>query len=415
MKTTNITFTALSIVLMTVNTVMGASYDTLPKGVSTVVFKQVMANNIESKFNDRGEKESINLKEEFSSSRLEELSSIIKGYFDELKSLSPNGYNNFSLGEYSTEIKADLTAQGLGYGRGITDRLTVYGSLPFYHIKTDVRIIQSKKSTISDVQNDVQYRPTNSVLSKFVQDLTMQLPNSSAELLQSFVVNYYGYKPIGKWEKSALGDAEIGFIYRLTDFDNMGASLSSGLVLPTGDADDPDSLQDVATGDGQYDTFLEVAAGMDVYQKLIQVDLKSRYTYQFASDKVVRTYDDADMPLSKVKSKVNEKLGNKFDTTLTVTYNYNDWLNFHTAYILNTTSKASYSNLNDLKIKDALEAYSTNEANWVKIGANFSTVNLYRQNKFFMPFEVGVSVQRLLDAKNLNGYDRIDFDFRMYF
>lgn len=177
---------------------MAASYDTLPKGVNTLGFKQVITKNLESKFNDSGEKESINLKEEFSSSKLEDLSSVIKTYFNELKAISPDAYSNFSLGEFSANITADLTAQGIGYGYGLTDRLTVYGSIPMYHIKTDVRIAH-QKSTISNIKNNIQNAPTNSLMAKLVQDLTLQLPNTNAELLQSIVVNHYNYKPIGKW------------------------------------------------------------------------------------------------------------------------------------------------------------------------------------------------------------------------
>lgn len=45
----------------------------------------------------------------------------------------------------------------------------------------------------------------------------------------------------------------------------------------------------------------------------------------------------------------------------------------------------------------------------------FSTVEAYKRNKFDMPIDIGVTAQRLLNAKNTTDYDRIDLDFRMYF
>ncbi|MGC4073787.1 MAG: hypothetical protein QM760_15005 [Nibricoccus sp.] len=166
------------------------------------------------------------------------------------------------MGEFSADVSADVTAQGFGYGFGVTDHLTVYGSIPVYHIKTDIRFRQTKASNLASVQATIRNANPDTAVGKFVKDLTMQLPSTNAELIQSLVVNYYGYRPIGKWEKDALGDAEIGFIYRLTDFSDRGVSLSAGAVLPTGQSDDPDSLQDVSTGDGQYDTFVEMNSGI---------------------------------------------------------------------------------------------------------------------------------------------------------
>lgn len=393
---------------------MAASYDTLPKGVNTLGFKQVITQNLESKFNESGEKESINLKEEFSSSKLEDLSAVIKTYFNELKAISPEAYSNFSLGEFNANINANLTAQGVGYGYGLTDRLTIYGSLPFYHIMTDVRVAHDK-STISNVQNSIKNAPTNSLLAKLVQDLTLQLPNTNAELLQSIVVNHYGYKPIGKWQKDALGDMEIGAIYRLTDFYDRGVSLTGGLILPTGDADDADSLQDIPTGDGQVDTFVEVNSGISLMENKFDLDLKTRYTYQFSSNKTIRLYDDANLPLSTQKAKVHEKLGNKIETQLSLTHKTTDYLNLSTAVMYNTTGKTQYLDVQNAKIKQALETNTQNEAYWLKLGIAFSTVELYRQKKFAAPMDIALSAQRLLNAKNLSGYDRIDVDFRMYF
>lgn len=413
MKTTKLL--TLAVVIGLNSNLKAASYDTLPKGVNTLVFKQVMAMNMGTKFNSKGDKESLNLKQEFSSNKLEELSSVIKSYFDELKNLSPQSYNEFSLGEYAADIDANLSAQGLGYGHGITDRFTVYGSLPFYHIKTDVKINQTKGSTIRNVQNTIGTKPTNNALSKAIQDLTMQLPNAGIGLLQSVVVNYYNYKPIGKWEKSALGDAEIGAIYKLTDFSDKGLSITGGLVLPTGDADDADSLQDVATGDGQVDTFVELNGGFDVTGPELQFDLKTRYTYQFASKKTFRLYDDADLPLSDKKGTLTEKLGNKIDVTASLTHNTFEWMSLQASYIFGSTGQATYTGNANQKMLEALGSYSANNNHWLKVAANFSTINLFKKGSFAVPFDVGISAQRLLSAKNLNGYDRIDLDLRMYF
>ena len=393
----------------------GASYSTLPKHVNTLVFKQVMASRIESQYDSKGKVDTLDLKEEFTSSRLEDVSNVIKSYFEQLRAISPQAYSDFSLGEFSADVSADVSAQGLGYGFGITDRLTVYASVPIYHIVTDIKFKQTKPSNMSGVKEAIKNAPTDTAIGKFVKDLTMQLPSTNAELLQSMVVNYYGYKPVGKWEKDALGDAEIGFIYRLTDFTDKGIALSAGAVLPTGEADDPDSLQDVSTGDGQYDAFLEAAAGVSFIDNMFQIDIKGRYTYQFSSEKEVRWIEDSNLPLATGKRSVNEKLGNKIDTTLTLTYNPTYWMNLNSSLILGNTESTTYANVADAKIRRALETDTDSSSRWVRIGVGFSTIEAFQRKKFYLPMDIGVSAQRLISAKNTHNYDRVDLDFKLYF
>ena len=394
---------------------LAASYDTLPKNVNTLVFKQVIVSKIESQFNEKGNNETLNLKEEFKSSRLEEISTVVKTYFDELKAISPESYKNFSLGEFSAKVAADITAQGVGYGFGLTDRLTIYGALPIYHIQTEIRFQQTKASNLDLVKSTVKNANTDTALGKFVKDLTLQLPHTNEEFIQSLVTNYYGYKPIGKWEKDAIGDAEIGFVYRLTDYTDRGASLSAGIVFPTGSPDDPDSIQDIATGDGQYDTFAEIASGISFFNNSLQFDLKGRYTYQFESEKEVRWIDDASLPFSQTKRSVKQKLGNKIDTSLTATYLPTYWMNLYSSYILGTTGQTDYYELTNPDVKKALESNTSSNAQWIKIGLGFSTVEAFKRKKFDLPMDIGVSVQRLMNAKNTASYDRVDFDFKLYF
>jgi len=407
--------TILALGMLPIGSLMAASYDTLPKHVNTLVFKQVIASKIQSEFNETGENETLNLKEEFTSSRLEDISSVIKTYFEELRAISPDAYKNFSLGEFSANVAADVNAQGIGYGLGITDRLTVYGSLPIYHIQTEIKFRQTKASNLASVQATIKNVNPDSALGKFVKDLTLQLPNTNEELLQSLVTNYYGYKPIGKWEKDALGDAEIGFIYRLTDFSDRGVAVSAGAVLPTGSPDDPDSLQDVSTGDGQYDGFVEVSSGISFLDSSLQFDVKGRYTYQFESEKEMRWIEDANLPLAKTKRTVNQKLGDKIDASLTATYYPTYWMNLSSSYMLGSTGQTNYYDITDPDVKKALEADTSSSNQWLKIGIGFSTVEAYKRKKFDLPMDIGVSAQRLLNAKNTASYDRIDLDFKLYF
>jgi len=398
----------------TTTKVLGACYDTLPKGIDMFVFKQVMTSKITSKYDSNNTNESLSLKENFTSNKLENISNVIKSYFDELKAISPDAYNKFTLGEFKAEAYAEVMAQGLGLAHGLTNHLTIYASIPIYHIKTNVTFRQTRASNLSAIKNALANIPPNSTTATFVRQLTFQLPETNEQLLQSLVVNFYGYKALGKWEKDAFGDAEIGAIYRLTDNSDKGLAIAAGTILPTGDADDADSLQDVPTGDGQFDVFLESMAGINFLKNTLQFDFKTRFTYQAATTKVLRKIDDSNLPLSRNKITVNEKLGDKLDYTFSITINPTTWLNFNTSFIYNQMFTSNYD-VQESSVKNTLENNTATLSQWGKIGVGFSSIQMYKSQKMEIPFDLNLSAQKLLNAKNSAKYNRYDLDFKLYF
>lgn len=389
-------------------------YDTLPQGVNTLVFKNVQTSKINSKFNDSKSEEALELNETFSPSSLSDINDVIKSYFDELKKISPEAFNAFSLGEFEANGEAEVSAQGLGLGHGITNHLTIYASVPIYHLKSEVSFHQKGPSNLNQIKNTLLNSNPTSAIGTFVKQLTLQLPETNEELLQSVLVNYYNYKPLGTWEKTALGDAELGAIYRLTDFRDMGSAFTVGATLPTGTPDDSDSLQDISTGDGQFDAFVESSNGISFLNNSVQLGVVLRYTYQFESMKKVRLYEDPEIPLSKDSATVKTKLGNKFDSTIALSYLPTNYLNFGLSYLESKIQKTNY-NLENQKVKNALEFGTESSAKWAKASVGFTTIELYKKKKMELPFEVILSTQKLLNAKNSASYERYDLDFKFYF
>lgn len=99
---------------------------------------------------------------------------------------------------------------------------------------------------------------------------------------------------------------------------------------------------------------------------------------------------------------------------MTATVNVNTWFNINTSFIYNETAAATYYASNP-SIKSTLEknTYSSNQ--WARLGIGFSSVELYKTKKMDIPFEVNLSGQKLLNAKNSANYQRFDFDVRLYF
>lgn len=391
-----------------------AVYDTLPAGINTVVAKQVKTSRIESRYGADNQTSGLNIKQEFNTSTLENISEAINIYFKELQAISPDAYNQFSLGEFQAKAWAEVNVQGFGIGHGVTDHLTILASVPIYHVKTNVDFSQTKKSNLAAIRDALKNVPTTSASANFVQQFTQQLPDTNEQLLQSVIVNMYGYKPLGHFERDSLGDAELGMIYRFTDFADKGQALALGAILPTGKIDDPDSLQDVPTGDGQYDAYLESLSGVSFLNNTFQFDLKFRYTYQFEKAKDLRIISDQAMPLSRDRRLVTEKLGNKTDTTITATINPTIWLNVNSSFIVNKVEGTRY-NIAETNIKAAMEANTSSLNQWGRIGVGFTGVELYKRKKLAIPFEINLSYQHIIKAQNTPDFERIDADFRLYF
>ena len=111
---------------------------------------------------------------------------------------------------------------------------------------------------------------------------------------------------------------------------------------------------------------------------------------------------------------MREKLGNKIDSTFTVTYNTTSWLNFNSSFIYNETGSTTVG-ASDPNVKSAIE-YNSNSINqWARLGVGLSSVELYKQKKIDIPCELNLSAQRLLNAKNSANYDRFDLDFKLFF
>lgn len=404
---------ALSLLITAINT-QAKNYQTLPQGRSTLGYKYVVTNSITNKLDSTGNKESYSIKEEIDAKQLESINTTFKNYFETLKQISPAAYNQFSFGEYSVEAEGKVKAQGVGMGHGFTNNLTGYITLPLYQASSNVNLKQTKFSNMSAVKNALQGVSTANSTDALIKQFTEQIPEASGEVLQSLVTNYYGYKPLGNWNKSAPGDMEVGFIYNIVNESRYGTAFSFGSILPTGEADDPDSLQDIPTGDGQADLFVENLSGVSLIEGNLDFDLRTRYTYQLAENKYIRLPENEDLPLTNQKGYVNEKLGDKLEGEAMLTSTFFDSISqsFGVLYLKKLSNR--YETSNQLA-KTILEKNSNEEALWFKASIKLSSIELFKSNKFFLPLDIGGSYQKLIQGKNTPDYQRIDIDFRLYF
>ncbi|WP_372653872.1 hypothetical protein [Halobacteriovorax sp.] len=391
-----------------------ASYDTLPKGVRIGGYRHVLTDGISSDYGSSSTESKYALKESLDAKNLESINDATKEYFKQLKDINPSAYDSFTFGEYSADAQGNVSVNGFGLGWGITNKLTAYFSIPIYSANVKLNINRTKTNNHSDTLNQIDKNENLTAEQKVIRDITAQLPDAKEELLQSIIVNYYQYNPIGNWEAQGLGDIEVGTIYKLTESSNYGLAVAGGIVLPTGRDDDPDTLQDISFGDGQTDLFAEIFTGKSFFKKKLDLDLNLRLTYQMSATKRLRVPESYEFPLSKDSDEFKEKLGNKVNLSFGPTYHFTHWASLAATYGLEMQSASKYESKNT-EANDILAHNSSSESHSVRLAASFSTVSLYQMKKFVMPLNVSLRAQTKIAGRNTPKHSQYELDFKFFF
>lgn len=371
-----------------------AYYDTLPRGVRNFTYRFVQTGDITGSYSSSGNFKGYNVNANINADSIKGVNATVDAY---LNSLSPTDYANFSFGTFQGSAKTKVSVHAFGAGYGVTDKLTVYGFIPYYSAVVDLQIQRTQKGR-NNVGTAIQLE---------------NLPDVDVRLIQSLFVNFYQYQPLGTWRATAFGDTELGFLYQVKKWPNSGLLINMGTIAPTGKTANPDILQAISFGDGQWDAFYEFGGGVNLSTDW-SIDNWMRYTYQFPYHTVVRLPESATFPVTKNKGVARIKLGNKYQTNLQLNYKLSDEWMTSTIYSLEYTEKSDYKSSSP--VADNILENDTEKVSHVgRVNLGYSTVSLYKEKKFFMPMSFNVAFQTVLGGKNVPKYSRGDFEVRLFF
>ncbi|MFZ4713544.1 MAG: hypothetical protein ACOYL6_07530 [Bacteriovoracaceae bacterium] len=390
-----------------------AYYDTLPAGVRLLAMRQVTTSNISSSYAKSNNESPYAIEQNITFSSLKNLNSFTQTTYEQLHAISPAAAEQLELGEYKADAKAKVNVNGFGLAYGITNYITAYGSIPYYDASTDISFTRTRGNNYNQVKKLVSSGQQTD-FQNIYNNMLGQLPDANGPLLQSLLVNRYGYQPLGLWQGKGYGDAEFGMMMRLTDFKDRGLALSFGGVAPTGKLENPDILQDISFGDGQWDVFAEFGGGFEMNRRWLVLNSWARYTYQMPYSRVLRAPDDKEFTLTDKKQDFKIKLGDKFDYVLSPTWIMTDWLTFKTEYIFNYQMKSVYSSSNVLA-NEILATNTESMAQHARIATNVSSTKLYLMKKFMLPASIEFSAQTMFMGQNTPKYSRYDIELRFYF
>jgi hypothetical protein len=385
-------------------------YQTLPKNVRLVAARHVLSSEITNFYQPSMNSGSLSLKANINTESLKSIQALDEFYFYQLKKYYPEAYNKFSAGIWSVNAKAKAKVFGLGGAYGFTDRLTGFFSLPYYDVKVSLEAKRIKENNYDEVSDII--RNSGGRLQGLSLE-TSDLPDPTGELIQSVIVNYYGYQPGGDWEGKGYGDLELALKYRLTDWKDSGLALTGGMILPTGRVESEDIIQDVGFGDGLVGVYGELGGGM-TFSPLLSVNGWVRGQYRFPITIEKRIPEDFDFILSSNKGSFRFIPGSKLETSFSLGFQLTDWINFVPEYLYTYIQASEYKSPYTLA-NTILEYKSEEERHVGKFNLEVSSVNSYLKGSIPIPFTAILSVEKTMIGKNTPDLTLGSVEFRLLF
>lgn len=318
---------AIALISLGVSTgVWSQAWEVLPKGVRIVGYRNVQTNKINSNFNRIGSESPLGAQFRVDARTF---NSMIGNIIQPGTDVDANAYNTLLVGEYKVDAQAQVNAHGTGIGYGITNNVMFYAEVAYYNAQVNTNIKRTAGNTYE--QTSALLQQYGGLQNEVLAENLRRMIDADESTIQSVVTNHYKYQPLGNWYGSGFGDMETGLMAKVIDKDAWGLLLYPGIVLPTGRQDDPDILQDIGFGDGQFDFFGEAATGY-IVDDALSFGTTLRYTYQAPTAKRLRVPGDRDFQLSTESSRFDVKYGDKINWMLKTTYAFNDWISITPIY-----------------------------------------------------------------------------------
>jgi hypothetical protein len=408
-------FVITAICMLFMGSIAHAQYNAvLPKGVRSVILRNITTSEVGSKFNNKGAESAFGSEFAVDSNTLSQSDSeTIQEAMDLLQSDYPDAFDALRLGTYQIDAKANVEVDVFGFAYGMTDNLTAYFGVPFY--KADVRLKYSRKQDNSyNEVGEILNNYTNDDMAGIIGATVEQMFDVDGPVIQNQVVQGYGYRELGDWSGNGPGDMEFGLMYAFQKAtDGSGLMLTLGGVAPTGYVDDPDVIQDFGFGDGQWDAFAEFGGSYTMNSHLI-LNAYTRYTHQFASDKTLRVNEAANGGLNDEKDVFTEKLGDMMLFDVSSDIILNDWISLTPSFRYETRERAHYIDSSGM-VNQQMGDNSNFSAQMFRMQAAFSSVTPYTKGNFILPAQIKFGYQTILDGENTPKFDRYELEFRMYF
>ena len=319
------------------------------------------------------------------------------------------------LGSLSADLKGSMRVIAPIVAYGLTERITVAVAAPFYIARTEVALgYRANDKNAQNFLNLLSSPQYNQVAA--AREAYDSLADGVAALNDKLADN--NYQPLGRWQDKAFGDVTVAVKTALVGDDSSDVRLANlaGVVIPTGRADDPDILTDVAFGDGSWNIFAGLMCDQQLTRSLY-FNQFAKFTYQMETDRVMRL-KTAEEAVEVEKARLTMKPGNKIDLGASMQWEFESGLEFGLGYEFNRKQGDTYQAVD--AVAQELGQDTLTQANNLEIKLGFSSIPAFKRKEVAVPFDVSFQYKRVIDGamaanRNVPATQLFTLDMNLYF
>lgn len=388
----------------------------VPPGVRAFVYHHINA-EVSSHYGANGVSSGFDINQKLG---LNAIAAAVPAVNNVVTKLDPKLVDSIDFGTLDMKPDVRVNVDVFGGAFGVSKDFMLVGVVPVYNASTKISGSFEQTGSFSRAAQELEAQAaqpgaTNTETISALSQVLRQLQAPNGNNVQAVLVNDLGYKPIGNWQGSGIGDLIFYGQLKTLDKKNYKQAFKVGAEVPTGRIDDPDNLVDIPFGKGHFVSFAESLNDFYVLDDSWILAVNGRLSYQWGHSATYRLAPDSDLPLTSRKGQVYRKPGNIGILDLHSEVRIVSDLYFHSDYIYTNKGKDKFSG--DQKDYDygILEKKTDQVSHVGEIGFSFSTVKLYMKNQFPAPFKLGMFGSRVLAGQNVDSVDMATLRFEMYF
>lgn len=314
-----------------------------------------------------------------------------------------------SVGDFQADLNASVNVTALVMAYGLSDRVTLAVGVPYYQAASDVQMAFTSNAGadrfLTALRNPNTLNSTESAV-----EAGEKLNDAVNRLNKKLRDN--GYAALSPWHREGLGDTTIAAKYRYLDQDIVKSALTTGLVAPTGMADNPDILTDIPFGDDQWDVFTQLSVDEHVTPQVF-FNQYAKYTYQAPGSHVMRL-KTAEEPIEVASADVRFKLGDKVESGASLQWEQDNGVvsGIGGQYVRKFGDRYQTG---DQLAKHELEWEKDQEGRYAEVQLGYSTVQAYKRQEFPVPMKLSTEYKHLLWSRNMPLSHLWQIDLNMYF
>lgn len=395
------------------------SASVLPKGYFRARLVSVYTNGISNTFNNDGNVQGLSnsLNRSLSVNDLAAMNPDLKTLSTALNELKPGlGDELLSSQLYSNvnmQIEQYMPALEYGYSK----RLTLGIRVPVVRRNVDATFEAISINNASVISQKVGSGISADVKAGLDQLSATQFDTAfySSALFES-----KGYKAPGSFDKTELGDIEIGGKYKVIEEPQRSVSTQIGVRLPTGSTPAIDDLFDKGTGSGAWGVgalyfhnyrptkSLDFGAMAKVIYNLPDTRQRAVPLNEFDSIPSVLPEDGQVHDVTRYQPL-------EFSSEVSTTYKLNEGeYEFWGAYQFKASGKDTFTGSGNLYYAGLSEG-TDYMAHGAEVGAVYSTINAFRKKEFAIPMKLQALVNTTFAGKNTPLASFVRFDTIFFF